>query len=110
MRVRGVPAPADTPSDGVLAAIARHFGVEHTHEPTTVGVYLGEPEKRVPDPFFGGAGPECVGCKQCGGCMVGCRYEAKNTLDRNYLYLAEARGAEVFAEHAASKRPEAAIA
>jgi cholesterol oxidase len=96
-----VTAPADTPADGILAAVARHFGVEHTHEPTTIGVFLGEPEKRVPDPFFGGAGPECVGCKRCGGCMVGCRFEAKNTLDRNYLYLAESLGARVFAEHAA---------
>jgi cholesterol oxidase len=75
--------------------------VEHTFEPTQIGVFLGEPEKRVPDPFFGGAGPECVGCKRCGGCMVGCRFEAKNTLDRNYLYLAESLGARVFAEHAA---------
>jgi cholesterol oxidase len=96
-----ITAPADTPADGVLAAVARHFGVEHTHEPTMIGVFLGEPEKRVPDPFFGGAGPECVGCKRCGGCMVGCRFEAKNTLDRNYLYLAESLGARVFAEHAA---------
>jgi cholesterol oxidase len=94
-------APADSPADGVLAAVARHFGVEHTHAPTTVGLFLGEAEKRVPDPYFGGAGPECVGCRQCGGCMVGCRYEAKNTLDRNYLYLAESLGARVFPEHEA---------
>jgi len=94
-------APTDSPSDGVLAAVARHFAVEHTHEPTTVGLFLGEPEKRVPDPYFGGAGPECVGCRLCGGCMVGCRYEAKNSLDRNYLYLAESLGARVFPEHEA---------
>ncbi len=94
-------APADSPADGVLAAVARHFGVEHTHAPTTVGLFLGEPEKRVPDPYFGGAGPDCVGCKLCGGCMVGCRYEAKNTLDRNYLYLAESLGTRVFPEHEA---------
>jgi cholesterol oxidase len=96
-----VVAPADTPADGVLAAVARHFGVEHTHEPTTIGVFLGEAGKRVPDPYFGGTGPECVGCKQCGGCMVGCRYESKNTLDRNYLYLAEALGVKVYAEQSA---------
>ena len=90
-----VTAPADTPADAVLAAVARHFGVEHTHLPTTVGVFLGEPEKRVADPYFGGAGPDCVGCTQCGGCMVGCRFEAKNTLDRNYLYLAESLGARL---------------
>lgn len=101
-------APADSPSDAVLAAVARHFGVEDTHEPTTVGLFLGESEKRVADPYFGGAGPECVGCRRCGGCMVGCRYEAKNTLDRNYLYLAESAGARVFPEHQAVDLEETA--
>ena len=96
-----VTAPADTPADEVLAAVARHFGVEGTFTANPVGMFMGEAEKRVPDPFFGGAGPECVGCRQCGGCMVGCRYEAKNTVDRNYLYLAERLGTQVFAEHAA---------
>lgn len=94
-------APMDSPADGVLAEVARHFGVEHTHAPTTVGIFLGEPEQRVADPFFGGAGPDCVGCRQCGGCMVGCRYEAKNSVDRNYLFLAESLGAQVFPEHEA---------
>jgi cholesterol oxidase len=55
-------------------------------------VYFGEPGKTVPDPFFGGAGPDRTGCTLCGGCMVGCRHGAKNTLDRNYLYLAEKLG------------------
>jgi cholesterol oxidase len=101
-RMLGVAtAPADTPADEVLAQVARHFGVEQTHQPASVGVFLGEPEKRVPDPYFGGAGPDCVGCTQCGGCMVGCRFESKNTLDRNYLYLAESLGARVLPEHQA---------
>jgi len=52
----------------------------------------------VPDPFFGGEGPERTTCTGCGGCMMGCREGAKNTLDLNYLYLAETRGAQVFAE------------
>ncbi|MBN2113096.1 MAG: GMC family oxidoreductase [Acidimicrobiia bacterium] len=94
-------AAADTPADQVLRAVAGHFGVEHTFAANTIGMFLGEADERVPDPFFGGEGPECVGCRQCGGCMVGCRYEAKNTLDRNYLYLAEKLGARVFPEHAA---------
>ena len=51
-----------------------------------------------PDPYFGGEGPERTTCIGCGGCMMGCRYNAKNTLDKNYLYLAEKRGARVFAE------------
>ena len=51
-----------------------------------------------PDPYFGGEGPERATCIGCGGCMVGCRYNAKNSLDKNYLYLAEKHGARVFAE------------
>ena len=54
--------------------------------------------KTYPDPYFGGEGPERTTCIGCGGCMVGCRYNAKNTLDKNYLYFAEKRGARVFAE------------
>lgn len=92
-----VPAPADTPADAVVAAIARHFGATD-HRPTTVGVFLGTPQERVPDPYFGGAGPDRSGCTECGGCMVGCRFDAKNTLDRNYLFLAERLGARVFPE------------
>ena len=48
-----------------------------------------------PDPFFGGAGPARTGCLECGACMTGCRYGAKNTLPKNYLWLAEHAGAEV---------------
>src|SRR5262249_10440053 len=58
-------------------------------------VYFGEPGKTVPDPFFEGKGPERAGCIYCGGCMVGCNHNAKNTLDKNYLYLAENLGVDV---------------
>ncbi len=89
----------DTPADDVLRSIAAHFGVEDTFRPTPIGVFLGAPGMSVPDPYFGGAGPARAGCTSCGGCMVGCRFNAKNTLDRNYLYLAERAGATVHAEH-----------
>ncbi len=99
-RMLGVTtAPHDTPSDRVVAEVARRFGAADTHVPTEIGVFFGTPERRQADPYFGGAGPEVAGCNECGGCMVGCRYEAKNTLDRNYLYLAERAGAEVHAEN-----------
>src|SRR5262249_20833666 len=65
------------------------------YEPTDVAVYFGEPGKTVPDPFFEGKGPERAGCQMCGGCMLGCRHNAKNTLDKNYLYLAEKLGLEI---------------
>ncbi len=81
--------------DRVLAEIANDLGKGDTYVTTPVGVYFGRPGEAVPDPYFGGAGPERSGCTLCGGCMVGCRHGAKNTLDRNYLWFAERLGAEV---------------
>ena len=81
--------------DRLLAEVAGDMGRGDTYVRTPVGVYFGEPGKTVPDPYFNGAGPERSGCTLCGGCMVGCRHGAKNTLDRNYLYFAEKLGAEV---------------
>jgi cholesterol oxidase len=89
------------PADAVLQEIAASLGAAHTFQPTSVGIYFGEPGKEgleVPDPVFRGAGPPRRGCNDCGGCMVGCRYNAKNTLDKNYLYFAEQWGAELRAE------------
>ncbi len=91
--------PYETPADGVMRAVARHFGAEETFRPTDVGVYFGEPGVAHADPYFGGAGPGRRGCIGCGGCMVGCRHHAKNSLDQNYLYLAEKAGATVHPEH-----------
>lgn len=85
-------------ADEVLRHQAEERGMGHTFRATEVGVYFGEAEVTVPDPFFGGDGPARSGCRHCGGCMVGCRYNAKNTLPRNYLYFAEKHGAEVQAE------------
>lgn len=85
-------------ADLALQEVARQRGELHKFEATEVGVYFGEAGKRVPDPFFGGEGPERAGCTHCGGCMLGCRFGAKNTLDKNYLHLARARGLELRAE------------
>ncbi len=87
--------PTTTPSDVVMQKVAADMGVAHTYHPTPVGVFFGEPGKTVSDPYFGGAGPDRTGCIQCGNCMIGCRFGAKNRLDTNYLYLAEAKGAKV---------------
>jgi len=81
--------------DEVLREIARDIGREEHFHPTDVGVFFGKPGVRVPDPYFGGEGPARTGCIFCGACMTGCRVGAKNTLDYNYLYLAEKRGATV---------------
>lgn len=92
------PNPMITKGDRVLQEIAADIGrSEHWH-PTEVAVYFGEPNEPAPDPYFDGEGPERVGCTFCGACMTGCRVGAKNTLDRNYLYLAEGLGAKVLPE------------
>jgi cholesterol oxidase len=98
-RMLGVTTvPFTTPSDRVLQGVADQLGVADSYHPTDVGVWFGQPGVRVPDPYFGGLGPDRVGCIRCGNCMVGCKHEAKNSLDHNYLYLAEGAGAEVLAE------------
>jgi cholesterol oxidase len=90
--------PVKTKGDEVLESIAKDLGrSEHFHM-TDVGVFFGQPGLTVKDPYFGGKGPERTGCTFCGACMTGCRVGAKNTLDRNYLYLAEQAGAQVLAE------------
>ena len=86
------------PADECLYNIAKEMDRGHTFSLQDVGVFFGEPEKTVADPFFNGKGPDRTGCNFCGGCMVGCRYGAKNTLDKNYLYLAENLGATIFPE------------
>ena len=101
--------PTVTPGDRILRSIAKDIGKEKDFHATEVGVFFGEPDREVPDPYFDGEGPARVGCNFCGACMTGCRVGAKNTLDRNYLYLAERRGAMIEAETevlAVRPRPE----
>ena len=89
------------PADHLLRKAAEASGVGHTFYCTKVGIFqpaAGKPGEIVPDPFFGGEGPDRSACIACGGCMIGCRFGAKNTLDLNYLYLAEKHGARVFPE------------
>jgi cholesterol oxidase len=85
----------DDPADQLLRELGEHLGVGDTYQKTPVGVYQENPGKTVPDPFFGGEGPDRTGCMQCGRCMVGCPHGAKNTLVKNYLWLAERRGVKI---------------
>ena len=94
--------PTMTPSDVVMKSVAEDMGVADTFVPTPVGVFFGaktggegEPGETVADPYFGGVGPERTACTECGECMTGCRHNAKNTLLKNYLYLAEKGGARI---------------
>ena len=103
IRMLGVcPNRVMGPADAILERAAEKAGVASTFYRTNVAVYQA-PEGETPgathtDPYFGGEGPPRATCIGCGGCMMGCRYNAKNTLDKNYLYLAEKHGARVFAE------------
>jgi len=90
------------PADHLLQKAAQAAGSGHTFYCTKVGIFEpaeGQPGNQTfPDPFFGGEGPARTTCIGCGGCMMGCRYGAKNTLDLTYLYLAEKHGARIFPE------------
>jgi cholesterol oxidase len=95
-----VENPTFTDADRVVKEVADDMGVGDTFVPTPVGVFFGPdgakaPGETVPDPYFGGAGPARTGCIECGECMTGCRHNAKNTLVKNYLGLAESAGAQV---------------
>ncbi|MBN1221369.1 MAG: GMC family oxidoreductase [Anaerolineae bacterium] len=92
------PNPCLQLGDSVLQQLARQIGRVDGFAPTNVAVYFGEPDVTVADPYFAGRGPERTGCTFCGGCMLGCRYNAKNTLDKNYLHLAQQYGAKIQAE------------
>ena len=92
-----VENPYFSASDQVIKDVATEMGVGHTFKMAPLGVYFGEGAGAVAkDPFFGGVGPDRTGCLQCGACMTGCRNNAKNTLPKNYLGLAEVAGAQVF--------------
>lgn len=90
--------PIDQPSDAVIKGLAEDMGVPETYTKTRVGVYFGDAVNKgetVPDPYFGGAGPDRTSCMHCGACMMGCRFGAKNTLVKNYLWFAEKLGVKI---------------
>lgn len=84
--------------DKVLEQIAIQYNNREQYEATDVAVFFGKQNKTVPDPYFQGKGPEREGCNYCGSCMIGCRYNSKNTLDKNYLYFAQNYGAKILSE------------
>jgi cholesterol oxidase len=89
--------PFFSPSDQAMKDAAEAMGVGHTFKLAPLGIFFGnEPGEKASDPFFGGVGPDRNACIQCGGCMTGCRHNAKNSLPKNYLGLAEQAGAEVY--------------
>ncbi len=97
-----VPYPKHNEEDNVLREVARDMGKESSYGNVNVGVYFGDTTKEV-DPYFNGLGPKRKGCTECAGCMVGCRHNAKNTLDKNYLWFAEKFGTKIEAETLVTK-------
>ncbi|MFD2518967.1 GMC oxidoreductase [Salinimicrobium flavum] len=93
------PNPKLFDGDLALKQMAQEIGREEHFEAPDVAVYFGKENETVKDPYFDGKGPDRTGCNFCGGCMTGCRYNAKNTLDKNYLWLAQQNGAEILAEN-----------
>jgi len=96
------PARHQYEDDRLLAEVAQDMGRGHTYKGVDVGVYYGDPHQPA-DPYFNGEGPLRKGCIECAGCMVGCRHDAKNTLDKNYLWFAEKYGAQVLPETQATR-------
>lgn len=91
--------PVLAESDLALQKLAQQINRADYFTPTTVGVFFGEPDITVKDSYFNGKGPERKGCIHCGACMTGCRQNAKNSLDKNYLHLAQELGVTIIPEH-----------
>ncbi|RBL89450.1 GMC oxidoreductase [Chitinophaga flava] len=92
------PNPRLETGDHIMKDLATEMGRAEHFSNTEVGIFLGEPGRQVKDPYFNGLGPDRSGCTFCGGCLIGCRHNAKNSLDKNYLYLAQQAGVEIMAE------------
>ena len=95
------PNPRLFDADKALKDFAVEIGKEKEFRHPNVAVYFGNAGREVADPYFGGEGPSRTGCVHCGGCMTGCRYNSKNTLDKNYLFFAQKLGADILAENEA---------
>ena len=93
------PNPKLFDGDLALKEMAKEMGRKDYFEAPDVAVYFGKEGESVKDPYFEGKGPDRTGCIFCGGCMTGCRHNAKNTLDKNYLFLAQKNGAKILAEN-----------
>jgi len=86
-------------AEDAMKELALEIGKEDKFHAPKVAVYFGDKGREVDDPYFSGKGPTRTGCIACGACMTGCRYNAKNTLDKNYLHLAQQLGVEILAEN-----------
>jgi cholesterol oxidase len=103
-RMLGVATnPRQSRQDEILRATADQLGVADTFAAVPNAVYFGQPEDASRDPYFDGEGPARQACSYCGGCLTGCEFGSKNSLDLNYLYWAEKRGATILPESKADR-------
>ena len=103
-RMLGVTTnPRMTQQDAYLEQTSERMGKRSTFGPTPNAIFFGEPGKSMPDPFFGGEGPDRKGCHFCGGCLTGCDTGSKNSLYQNYLYLARRKGVQVIPDSKADR-------
>jgi cholesterol oxidase len=93
-----MPTDFESPADVALRSVAADRGVPGAYEKPHLAILMGDSDRTIPDPYFGGEGPERTPCNRCGACMTGCIYDGKNTLDKNYLYLARKRGLKLHAD------------
>ena len=96
------PAPKFFQMDDWLQETARAVNAGETFSPAPLGIYFGQEGVNKADPVFAGQGPARTGCIQCGACLTGCPHDAKNSLDFNYLHLAEGLGAVILPQHKAT--------
>lgn len=94
-------------ADDTLREVAEEMGYGDSFKTVDTGVFFPQSEGKFgqsfKDPYFSGDGPDRSTCKLCGSCIIGCRYNAKNTLMKNYLYFAERNGAEIRPESTVTK-------
>ena len=90
--------PYHSKSEKAMLTLAEQLNKKESFEKPHLAIYFGKPGEKVADPYFGGLGPDRTGCTLCGACMTGCRHNSKNTLDKNYLHLAQRLGATIVAE------------
>jgi cholesterol oxidase len=103
-RMLGVATnPRQTRQDDILRATAEQLGVPDTFSAVPSAVFFGKPDDDPQDPYFGGEGPERRPCSYCGGCLTGCEFGSKNSLDFNYLWWAEKRGAKILSGRKADR-------
>lgn len=93
-----VPNTHMSKMDEYLKQTAQAMGTSDTFGTTPLGIYIDKPGETRDDPYFDGRGPQRTACRFCGECLTGCPYGSKNSLDQNYLYLAEKLGAQILPE------------